>query len=255
VPTARLTEIFRQAGASRIVAGAHQILHGELPTPSEARGHGKPKGELFVIERNDPEEAAATIAEVVEERIPRAFDLDPKRDVQVLVPMVRGVVGARGLNGTLQAKLNPQGASVRRGDIVYRLGDRVMQTRNDYEREVWNGDVGFVDWVRENDEEGPALHVKLEDGRIVEYDHDDLDELVLAYACTVHKAQGSEYPAVVIGLVNQHYMLLARKLLYTAVTRAKGLVVIVGSKWALREAVRDARGEERRTTLARRMRG
>lgn len=257
VATARLREVFRQAESSRIVAGAHAILRGELPEPSEASRGGQPNGELYVIERKEPEEAARTLVDIVEQRLPRAFGFDPRREVQVLVPMVRAVVGTRALNLELQARLNPTGPAFVRGATTYRVGDRVMQTRNDYEREVFNGDVGFVTAVRSTeggDGEGPAVEVRLEDGRAVAYDDDELDELVLAYACTVHKAQGSEYPAVVIGLVNQHYMLLARKLLYTAVTRAKKLVVIVGSRWALREAVRDARGEQRRTTLARGLR-
>jgi exodeoxyribonuclease V alpha subunit len=266
VATARLREVFRQAESSRIVRGAHAILRGEIPGASEpARGAGggggagasgasAPNGELFLIERKEPEEAARTIVDIVEQRLPRAFGFDPRREVQVLVPMVRGVVGTRALNLELQARLTPRGPSFTRGATIYRVGDRVMQTRNDYDREVFNGDVGFVTGVRGEEGEGPAVEVRMEDGREVAYDDDDLDELVLAYACTVHKAQGSEYPAVVIGLVNQHYMLLARKLLYTAVTRAKKLVVLVGSRWALREAVRDARGEQRRTTLARALR-
>ncbi len=272
VPTARLRDVFRQAASSRIVAGAHAILHGRMPEPSEraeraertahtARSAKAPaakaSGELFIIERKEPEDAARTIADVVEQRLPRAFGFDPRREVQVLVPMIRGVVGTRALNVELQARLNPTGPSYQRGGTIYRVGDRVMQTRNDYDREVFNGDVGSVAEVRsaEGEGEGPSVTVRLEDGRTVDYDDEDLDDLVLAYACTVHKAQGGEYPAVVIGLVNQHYLLLARKLLYTAVTRGKQLVVIVASPWALREAVRDARGEERRTTLARLLRG
>lgn len=248
IPTARLTEVFRQAGSSKIVQGAHAILRGEEPTPSP-QASGPPAGELYLIERADPEEAAKTIVDIVEGRIPKAFGLDPKRDVQVLVPMVRGSVGVRALNAELQARLNPSGAEVRRGLNVYRVGDRVMQMRNDYDRDIFNGDVGFITAVDES-----SVRVRLEDGRDVEAEDDELDELSLAYACTVHKSQGSEYPAVVIGLVNQHFVMLARKLLYTAVTRARKLVVIIGSRWALREAIRDARGEERRTTLARRLR-
>lgn len=250
IPTARLTEVFRQAGSSRIVQGAHAILRGQEPTPSPPM-RGAPAGELFIIERNDPEEAARTIVEVVEQRISKAFSLDPRRDVQVLVPMVRGSVGVRALNAELQARLNPSGTELRRGANVYRVGDRVMQMRNDYDREIFNGDVGFIAAIDEDDN---TLTVRLEDGREVRAEDDQLDELSLAYACTVHKSQGSEYPAVVIGLVNQHFVMLARKLLYTAVTRARKLVVIIGSRWALREAIRDARGEERRTTLARRLR-
>ncbi len=272
VPTVRLTEVFRQASSSRIVEGAHAILRGEEPRPSGALGGAttaQAGGQLFLVERNDPEEAARVIGEIVETRIPRAFGMDPRRDVQVLVPMVRGSVGTRALNADLQARLNPLApgaAEVRRGQTVFRVGDRVMQTRNDYDRDVFNGDVGFVHQLfepRSIDETPPPgeekateprLLVRLEEGRDVPYGDDELDELILAYACTVHKSQGSEYPAVVIGLVNQHYVMLARKLLYTAVTRAKKLAVIVGSRWALREAVRDARGEDRRTTLTRRLR-
>ncbi|MGZ3423944.1 MAG: SF1B family DNA helicase RecD2 [Polyangiales bacterium] len=253
IPTARLTEVFRQAETSQIVRGAHAILRGEEPEPSESmsRGAHKAGGELFLVERQDPEEAARTIIDIVEGRIPKAFGLDPKRDVQVLVPMVRGSVGTRSLNEGLQARLNPTGVELRRGNTLFRVGDRVMQMRNDYDRDIFNGDVGFVSAI---DEDNEMLTVRLEEGRDVTAEGDEIDELSLAYACTVHKSQGSEYPAVVIGLVNQHFVMLARKLLYTAVTRARRLAVIVGSRWALREAVRDARGEERRTTLARRLR-
>lgn len=256
VPTARLTEVFRQAGSSRIVMGAHAILRGEEPSPSPpATMSGTPSGQLFLIERNDPDEAQKTIVDIVESRIPKAFGLDPKRDIQVLVPMVRGSVGVRALNVELQARLNPARAGVdevRRGQAVFRVGDRVMQMRNDYDREVFNGDVGFVVGVERNDGGAQgSLLLRLEEGREITAEDDELDELSLAYACTVHKSQGSEYPAVVIGLVNQHFVMLARKLLYTAVTRARKLVVLVGSRWALREAVRDARAEERRTSLAR----
>ncbi len=252
IPTARLTEVFRQAGSSRIVQGAHAILRGDEPASSPPnRMTGSPAGELFIVERERPEEAARTIVEIVEQRIPKAFGLDPKREVQVLVPMVRGAVGVRALNAELQARLNPTGHEVKRGTNVFRVGDRVMQMRNDYDREIFNGDVGFITDV---DDESGALTIRLEEGREVTAEDDELDELSLAYACTIHKSQGSEYPAVVIGLVNQHFVMLARKLFYTAVTRARKLVVIVGSRWAIREAIRDARGEERRTTLARRLR-
>jgi len=251
IPTARLTEVFRQAGASRIVQGAHAILRGEIPTASPTMKPGdRPQGELFLIERDEPEEAARTIVEVVETRLPRAFGLEAKKQIQVLVPMVKGAVGTRALNQELQARLNPSGTELRHGHTVFRVGDRVMQTKNDHEREVYNGDIGHVASVDDDD----ALTVQLEDGRTVECEGEELDALTLAYACTIHKSQGSEYPAVVLGLVNQHFVMLARKLLYTAVTRAKQVVVVVGSRYALREAVRDARGEERRTTLARLLR-
>ncbi len=238
----RLTEVFRQANESQIVRGAHRINAGLLP---ELTGDG----DLFFIERSDPEAALATIRDLVATRIPRRFGLDPTADVQVLVPMHRGVCGAQNLNAALQDTLNPGGPELLRGTRRFRLGDRVMQIRNDYEREVWNGDVGIV---RGLDSEAGSLQVEI-DGRSVIYEATDLDTLQLAYACTVHKAQGSEFPAVVVPILTEHFLMLQRNLVYTALTRARRLAVLVGSRRALERAVKNDRIRQRNTHLAARI--
>jgi exodeoxyribonuclease V alpha subunit len=246
VPTVRLSQIFRQAEGSLIVQNAHRIHDGEKPEGATGKD-----GEFYVIHRDSPESAAQVIHDLVTERIPRGFSLDPVRDVQVLTPMHRGVAGAIALNETLQAALNPSGPSVTRGARTFRLGDKVMQLRNDYDREVWNGDVGLVSAV---DAEAHTLTVQF-DGRDVTYEASELDELVLAYATSIHKSQGSEYPAVVIPLLTTHFVMLSRNLLYTAVTRGKRLVVLVADPRALALALSQTRKEERLTGLAMRLRG
>ena len=226
VTVVRLTEIFRQAATSAIIVNAHRINQGELP---DLAG----RADFFFIERDDPAEARATIVEVVAERIPKRFGLDPLADVQVLSPMHRGDVGTIALNQALQERLNPPGpAEATFKNRTYRVGDKVIQNRNDYDKEVFNGDVGRVLAAG-----GGELVVDF-DGRPVSYAADEVDELGHAFALSVHKSQGSEYPAVVVPLVTQHYLLLKRNLLYTAITRGKKLVVLVGSKRALGIAVR-----------------
>jgi exodeoxyribonuclease V alpha subunit len=251
VPVLRLTEIFRQAGASRIVVNAHRINEGLLPLGSPAEGsaaEGSPAetGDFFVIEREDPERILETVRELVTRRIPQAFGMDPREDVQVLTPMQKGALGAVRLNAELQALLNPRGPSLTRGGTILRAGDRVMQTRNDYERGVFNGDIGRIETV---DEAEQGLSVRFDD-RAVHYDWADLDELTLAYACSIHKSQGSEFPATVVVVHTQHYVLLKRNLLYTAVTRGRRLTVVVGSRKALTIAVKSAGTGERSTRLA-----
>jgi exodeoxyribonuclease V alpha subunit len=246
VPTVRLSQIFRQAEGSLIVQNAHRIHDGDKPEGATGKD-----GEFYVIHRDSPESAAQVIHDLVTERIPRGFGLHPVRDVQVLTPMHRGPAGAIALNETLQAALNPQGPSVTRGSRTFRLGDKVMQLRNDYDREVWNGDVGLVSAV---DAEAHTLTVQF-DGRDVEYEAGELDELTLAYATSIHKSQGSEYPAVVIPLLTAHFVMLSRNLLYTAVTRGKRLVVLVADPRALALALSQTRKEERLTGLATRLRG
>lgn len=242
VPVARLTEVFRQAEASRIIASAHRINHGEMP---EAPPAGE-ASDFYLVEMNSPEDGLAKIIEIVKERIPRRFGLDPMRDVQVLSPMNKGVLGARNLNIELQKVLNPpQGRSVERYGWIYAAGDRVMQTANDYDRDVFNGDLGSI--LRIDQEEGEL--VALFDGRQVVYSFADLENLMPAYATTIHKSQGSEYPAVVIPVSTQHYAMLARNLIYTAVTRGRSLVVIVGESRALRIAVSGGRSKTRITKL------
>ena len=242
MPVARLTEVFRQAAESRIVVNAHRINQGQMPEPPEA---GE-ESDFYLVEIAEPEEGVAKLIEVVTKRIPRRFGLDPIKDVQVLCPMNRGVLGARNLNHELQRVLNPNPpASVERFGWRFSPGDRVMETQNDYDREVFNGDLGTVSRI---DEEEGALVVSF-DGREVIYPFGELDTLVPAFATTIHKSQGSEYPAVVIPLTTQHYTMLARNLLYTGVTRGKRLVVLIGQRKAIGIAVRGGQMKPRWTKL------
>ncbi len=246
-PVVRLTEIFRQAQKSLIVVNAHRIREGLFPINGSTQ---KDKlSDFYFIEKDDPEEVLGLVVELCVSRIPKRFRLNPVDDVQVLSPMHRGVVGAQRLNEVLQKALNPKGRAVERAGKVYRVGDKVMQVRNNYDKEVFNGDLGRIHAV---DEENQELRVRI-DGRLVTYDFSELDEIAHAYAVSVHKSQGSEYPAVVVPLVTQHYVMLQRNLLYTAVTRGKKLVVLVGSRKALAMAVRNNRIQERCTLLAHRL--
>jgi exodeoxyribonuclease V alpha subunit len=250
----RLTEIFRQAAASQIVVSAHAINRGELPV-LDAPGAGAAPAALsdfYFIARDDAEAARATIVELVAERIPARFGFDPVAEVQVLAPMHRGELGTAALNSALQERLNPGagGPELVRGERVFRRGDKVMQLRNDYDKAVFNGDIGVIGAI---DPEGGAISVEF-DGRLASYERSELDQLTHAYAVSVHKSQGSEYAAVVIPLATQHYMMLQRSLLYTAVTRGKRLVVIVGSRRAVAMAVRNADARRRYTWLAERVR-
>jgi exodeoxyribonuclease V alpha subunit len=245
----RLTEIFRQAAASKIVVSAHRINRGELP---ELDTGGGGDSDFYFIARDEPEAARDTVVELVAQRIPARFGFDPITQVQVLTPMHRGELGTTAVNRALQARLNPPGAAeLVRGERAFRRGDKVMQLRNDYDRNVFNGDIGVIDGL---DPEAGTLRVDFGDGRDAFYERAELDQLVHAYAVSVHKSQGSEYPAVVLTLVTQHYMMLQRSLLYTAVTRGKQLVVIVGSKRAVAMAVQNAEARRRYTYLAERVR-
>ncbi|APR83291.1 RecD-like DNA helicase YrrC [Minicystis rosea] len=245
VPTVRLSQIFRQAEGSLIVQNAHRIQTGQ--PPESAAG---PTGEFYVIERKEAEAAAETIIETVVRRIPARFGLDPKTQVQVLTPMHKGEVGAVVLNERLQQALNPSGPSVTRGARTLRLGDKVMQLKNDYDREVYNGDVGYISAL---DDVERAITVRFDDRDVV-YEEGDLDELTLAYATSIHKSQGSEYPAVVVPILTQHFVMLSRNLIYTAVTRGKKLVVLVADPRAVSLALAETRREDRRTHLASRLR-
>lgn len=239
-----LTEIFRQARQSMIVVNAHRVNRGEFPLLKNERG-----GDFYFIEKEDPEEALQTVKELCAQRIPGGFGFHPVNDIQVLSPLRKGSAGVERLNAELQALLNPRGPEVARGGRLFRLGDKVMQIKNNYEKEVFNGDIGRIARINPEEQE---IQVQYEDRR-VSYDYSDLDELVLAYAISVHKSQGSEYPAVVLPLLKQHFVMLQRNLLYTAITRAKKLLVIVGDKKALAMAVRNARPQERYTSLQRRL--
>ena len=240
-PVVRLTKIFRQAAASRIITNAHRINRGRMPDLSNGK-----QSDFFFLEEEDPETAAQEIVRLVKERLPRAYGT---RDIQVLTPMQRGAVGAANLNQVLQAALNADAAGLRRGGTDYRLHDKVMQIRNNYDKEVFNGDIGTVCRVNTEDRE---LTVSF-DGREVLYDVTELDELVLAYAATVHKSQGSEYPIVVMPVLMTHYVMLQRNLVYTGVTRAKKLMVMIGSTKALALAVRNVTVTRRNTMLKERL--
>jgi len=241
VPVVRLTEVFRQAAKSQVIVNAHRINQGKMPVLEATEG-----SDFFFVDALDPEDGVRKLLAVVGERIPMRFGLDPVRDVQVLCPMNRGGLGARSLNIALQQALNPPGElRVERFGWTFCPGDKVMQVANDYERDVFNGDLGVITGL---DLEESELTVSFE-GREVVYGFGELDELVLAYATTIHKSQGSEYPAVVIPLTTQHYTMLARKLLYTGVTRGKRLVVLVGQRRALAIAVKNQGGRRRWSKL------
>jgi exodeoxyribonuclease V alpha subunit len=244
IPVARLTEIHRQAGSSWIVRAAHAVNRGEVPQSAPAGG----TGDFYFVEANEPEAVIGLIRQMVTERIPKKFNLDPVRDIQVLTPQVKTALGVQNLNNELQTTLNPGGPGVRevrRFETAFRVGDKVMQLKNNYDREVFNGDIGRVTDI---DTDEQLLVVEYE-GRPVEYDFSDLDELQLSYACSIHKSQGSEYPAVVIPVHTQHYTMLQRNLLYTGITRGRKLVVLVGSKKALWRAVTNMETKQRFTLL------
>jgi exodeoxyribonuclease V alpha subunit len=229
IPVAHLKEVFRQERESRIIAAAHAINGGLVPEIDP-----KADSDFYFVEADNPANAMAKVAILVHDRIPRRFGLDPVRDIQVLCPMNRGRLGTYMLNAELQQLLNAPGpGSIHRAGWVFGPGDKVMQVRNDYERDVYNGEVGIV---REVDRDAGELSVAFDD-RLVVYSFKELDELVLAYAVTIHKAQGSEYPAVVIPVGFRQTSMLRRKLLYTGVTRGSRLVVLVGSRAALEQAV------------------
>lgn len=249
VPQVRLTQVFRQAQQSGVVTNAHRINAGKPPVTERL-------ADFFLFACDDADEAAAWTVDVACARIPRRFGLDPRRDVQVLTPMHRGPAGAGALNTQLQRRLTPGGDNVaerRSGARVFRLGDKVIQLRNNYEKGaagVFNGTVGVVTVLSTEDQ---SLTVRTDEDELIPYDFDELDELAHAYAITVHRSQGSEYPAVVIPLVTSAWMMLQRNLLYTAVTRAKRLVVLVGSRRALAAAVRTVGSGRRHTGLAHRL--
>ena len=246
IPTVTLTEIFRQAATSQIIVNAHRINQGQMPLLREDG-----TSDFYVISADSPEDIQAKLLRVVTERIPQRFGLHPIRDVQVLTPMNRGSLGARALNAVLQQALNPDATpQVTRFGWTYAPGDKVLQTVNNYEKDVYNGDIGQVAAV---DVEEGQVEIDFE-GRRVTYDVGELDEVALAYAATVHKSQGSEYPVVVIPLATQHYPMLARNLLYTGVTRGKQLVVVIGQPRAVAIAVRNVRATQRLTNLAARLR-
>jgi exodeoxyribonuclease V alpha subunit len=247
VPQVTLRRIFRQARHSRIILNAHRINAGKMPILDPAGQEGL--SDFYFIEQQESDKILETIITLVSRRIPNRFNLDPVNDIQVLTPMNRGKLGSESLNRSLQQILNPQDGHVTRGDVRFGLHDKVMQTRNNYEKEVYNGDLGRI-----TDIDPQAQKVLIQfDTRSVDYDFNEMDELALAYAVSVHKSQGSEYPAVVIPVTTAHYLLLQRNLIYTALTRAKKLAVMVGTKRALAMAVKNAKPQQRLTLLAQRL--
>ena len=243
VPVIRLTRIFRQAQSSRIVTNAHKINQGTFPDISNGR-----HSDFFFIKQEDPEQAARDIVNIVKNRIPKAYGYSTN-DIQVLAPMQRSVVGATNLNIALQEAINPVGDSLSRGGFRYRRGDRVMQIRNNYDKDVFNGDIGTVEHV---DMEERTLTVSF-DGNSIEYEDSELDELTLAYATTIHKSQGSEYPVVVMPLLMTHFVMLQRNLVYTGITRAKKICIIVGTTKALAYAIHNMVVLKRNTRLKERL--
>ena len=247
-PVIELNEIFRQAKASRIVVNAHKINEGELPALSPAEVFD-PNNDFYFILQDDPDKVLEIILELASRRIPRRFGFDPLDDIQVLTPMHKGVVGATNLNHRLQEVLNPANSEVMFGDRTFRINDKVMQTRNNYDKEVFNGDIGRIAAI----DSGQRRLTTIFDSREVVYDFSELDELVLAYAVSVHKSQGSEYPVVIFPILTQHYILLQRNLIYTAVTRGRKLVVMVGSPRALAIGVNNSQTQQRFTRLRHRL--
>lgn len=248
IPVVRLVEVFRQAAQSRIITNAHLINQGRHPDLSNQGG----ESDFYFVPSDEPEDCAAKILGMVKNRIPRRFGLDPVRDVQILCPMNRGKIGAIALNSELQAALNPnQSQRIEKFGRAFIQGDKIMQIENDYDKEVYNGDIGYISMI---DLEGSEVAASF-DGRAVTYSFDDLDSIVPAYATTIHKSQGSEYPAVVIPVMMSHYIMLQRNLLYTGITRGRRLVVLVGQKKAVSAAIGNFSVKARLSKLRHRIEG
>jgi exodeoxyribonuclease V alpha subunit len=242
VPVVELNEIFRQAKESLIIVNAHKINKGVMPS---LKPSGQKLGDFYFIEQEDPDEVLKIILDLTKERIPKKFGFDPVDDIQVLTPMHRGTVGSGNLNRELQKVLNPVEEGLTRGNRNFRINDKVMQIKNNYDREVFNGDIGRITRI---DPENQEVVISF-DGRGIPFDFSGLDEIVLAYAVSVHKSQGSEYPAIVLPILTQHYVLLQRNLIYTGVTRGRKLVVMVGTRKALAIAVKNDKTRKRFTYL------
>jgi len=244
-PVVRLTRIFRQAQKSRIIMNAHRINEGKFPDLRNGS-----QSDFFYIEEEDPEKIPEQIVQLISKRLPHYYHV-PTGEIQVLTPMQRGVIGASNLNQVIQNAVNPGEEGLRRGGFLFKVRDKVMQIRNNYDKEVFNGDIGVITSI---DLEDRSLLIDY-DGRSVEYDVTELDEVVLAYATTIHKSQGSEYPIVVMPVMMSHYVMLQRNLIYTGVTRAKKILVMIGTKKALSYAVHNVTVKKRNTLLKKRLQG
>lgn len=248
VPLSRLTEIYRQAAESQIVAAAHDINQGRLPPLQNSAD-----SDFFFIERTGPEAILETVKHLIAKRIPEGFELDARDDIQVLTPMNKQSLGTAELNRALQQSLNPPAElkfEIERFNSVFRIGDKVIQLRNNYDKDVFNGDIGHISEITT---EPVSIYVTFEGNKRIHYEPGELDELQLAYAITIHKSQGSEFPAVVIPLASQHYMMLQRNLIYTAITRGKKAVIVVGERKALESAVRNFASARRHSGLAKKV--
>jgi len=244
IPVIRLTHIFRQREKSLIVVNAHLVNQGKYPILK-----GKQERDFYFLKEEDPDKAAEKIIHLCTSRLPRSYHINPLRDIQILTPMYKGAVGADQLNQLMRNALNPDGKSLKYGHQQYKINDKVMQIRNNYDKEVFNGDIGNIKEINLEEQVIKVLFYS----RIIEYDFSELNELVLAYAITVHKSQGSEYPVVVIPMLTQHFLLLQRNLLYTAITRARKMVVIVGTNKALWIAIKNNKTVKRNTFLRERL--
>ena len=240
VPVVELKKIYRQEGESLIIYNAHKVRDGQFPYIGKPRNN-----DFFFIEKNEPEEVVTLIINLLTGRIPKSFHYDPLHDVQVLVPTNKGTVGVNNLNSKIQDILNPDSRKVMRGITKYGVNDKVIQLKNNYEKDVYNGDIGFVSGI---DFEMEEIKVDF-DGRTVSYDFYELDEISLSYAISIHKSQGSEFKCTIIPILTSHYMLLQRNLLYTAISRARELAILVGSKKAIGIAVNRNIVEKRYTSL------
>jgi exodeoxyribonuclease V alpha subunit len=244
VPCVKLTEIFRQAASSRIITSAHAINRGQVPDLKPAS-----RSDFFFLEASEPEEIRDLIVQLAHTRLPAKYGFDPIADIQVLTPMNRNLLGTASLNHSLQLALNPPNEvkfEIERFQTTFRVGDKVIQTHNNYDKEVFNGDIGHITAI---DADPVKLHVRFDAQRTVEYEPGELDELQPAYALTIHKSQGSEFPCVIIPVSTQHYVLLERSLIYTAITRAKKLCILVGDERALSLAVSKQESRKRFTGL------
>ena len=245
VPVVRLTQIFRQAQKSHIIRNAHRINSGEMPIVEN-----QADADFYFIQEGDPERVVEQVEELCATRLPSYRGWDRRNDIQVLAPMYRGETGALNLNQRLQQRLNPHGQVHSHRGAEFRVGDKVMQVKNNYDKGVFNGDIGTIERL---DAEKQVLYVRFD--YTLEYDQVDLDQLTLAYAISIHRSQGSEFPVVVLPLTTQHYVMLQRNLLYTAITRAKQMIVIVGTPKALKLAIANDKVAQRYTTLKERLRG